>query len=299
MLLIALHGTSPDRDARNAAIALQDLLSDRLERTARVEFVDENQALDELCSGKPQAAWVNSFTYATAANRCGAEPVLAVTRGRLPDVTIGRSADIIASTEITSLSQLSGTPFCRSDEHDLFTTWIYPSLLLRAQNVNPMTDLAAALDYPDDLSLLAAIVDGPCAAGALPAGDLDDLLVDLALALSAGERVITLDDLEEEFHILVPAGNTVPPAAESSSTVFARNVVPYDVLVFPPSMVIPGNIRDGIVDSIRDFFGDSVDGEEHLSDLLGASGVFAVGVNDYANFRALVISSGWDMTFDN
>lgn len=299
VLLVALHGTGPDRDAQNAAIALQDLITDRLKRTVEVEFVDENQALDALCSGKPQAAWVNPFTYAAAANECGAQPALAVTHGRLPNVTIGRSADLIASTEITGLSQLSGTMFCRSDEHDLFTTWIYPSLLLGAQNINPMTDLAATLDYPDDLSLLSAIVDGPCVAGALPAGDLDDLLVDLALALRAERQAVTLDELEDELHILVPAGNTALPTAESSSTVFARNVVPHDVLVFPPETVIPETVRDDIVGLIQDFFGDSVNGEERLGDLLDASGVFRVAANDYTNFRALVASSGWNMTFDD
>lgn len=298
-VLVALHGTNPDQDARNAAIALQDLLNDRLERTVEVELVNENQALDALCSGKPQAAWVNPFTYAMAANECGAQPVLAVARGRLPDVTIGRSADIVASAEITRLSQLSGTIFCRSDEHDLFTTWIFPSLLLRAQNVNPITDLEITLDYPDDLSLLSAIVNGTCAAGALPAGDFDDLLVDLALALSAEGQVVTLNDLGDVLHVLVPAGNTALPAAESSSTVFARNVVPHDVLVFPSEMVIPEKVREEIVEAVEDFFGDSVNGEERLVDLLDASRVFRVAASDYTNFRALVASSGWDMTFDD
>lgn len=299
VLLVALHRPGPDRDAQNAAIALHDLITDKLERAVEVEFVNENQALDALCSGKPHAAWVNPFTYAAAANECGAQPALAITRGRLPNVTIGRSADLIASTEITIVSQLSGTTFCRSEEHDLFTTWIYPSLLLGAQNVTPMTDLGVTLDYPDDLSMLSAMVDGPCVAGALPVGDFDDLLVDLALALSAEGQTVTLGDLEDELHILVPAGNTALPAAQSSSTVFARNVVPYDVLVFPPETVIPGTVRDDIVGLIQDFFGDSVNGEERLSDLLDASGVYEVGANDYANFRALVASSGWDMTFDN
>ena len=55
--------------------------------------------------------------------------------------------------------------------------------------------------------------------------------------------------------------------------------------------------RENLVAVISDFFTDTRNGDEYLSDLLNATGLLPVEASDYAGFRALLASSGWDMTF--
>lgn len=306
-ILFAVQSVTVNSDANRAKQALQDALGDELDLEFKVDFVDENVALAALCSGQPTAAWVSAFSYATAASECGAEPVLAIERGKLPNILIGRGTELIAAASITDISQLANGTFCRSEEHDLLTTWILPSLLLSAENINPITDLDMTLDYPDDLSLLNAIYDGTCTAAALPGDDLEDLLIDLALTLSTDTDTITLSDVEDRIHVLAPAGDVAAPSGSSDFDGYDQNVVPFEVLVFAPGSAIPTDpdnelsedaiTREKIVEVVTEFFANSISGDDYLNDMLDATGIFPVDASDYTTFRALISNSGWNMTF--
>lgn len=264
-----------------------------------VFFADERTALNALCSGAPYAAWVSAFSYLTIETQCNVVPVLAVQRGEVPDVTIGRSADIITRIDVDDLSQLAGRIFCRSLEHDIFTTWVFPSLLMTAEGFDPMTQLGGVQDYPDDLTLARALYEGDCAGAALPPGVFREVIIELAPRLGTVQDRVTTDEIMDYVQILKPAGATALPIGTVRWTGYATNVIPYEVLVFAPETVIPAETRDEIVAVMEDFFADPDNGEERLADLLDASAVIPVEANHYAAVRTLVTNARWDMTFAN
>lgn len=299
MIQLALLGDNPDSDAKQMAIQLQTALAEQVNLEFGVEFVTENEALKNLCSGAPDAAWVNVFTYGVAQTRCNVAPVLAIKRGRTPRVTIGSSVEIIGQADITAVSQLKGLVFCRSDKQDEFTRWIFPSLILASQGVNPLTDLSAVQDYPDDLSLARALYNRQCAAAALPPNQLEDLLINLSQAISTPENPIPSDSLAKMIKVIVPAGDTAAPANENNWTGFDSSVAPYEVLVFPPDSAIPPSVRSDVTKAITSFFNDPAAGSQRLTALLDATGIMAVNANDYAAFRSLITSSKWNMVFED
>lgn len=297
---IALLGDQPDADARRQAAELQSQLASDLNLGISVEFVTENDALKSLCSGAPQAAWVNAFTYAIAQARCEVIPTLAIKRGRTPRISVGTTAEIIAQSDFTALSQIHDQTFCRSAEQDEFTSWILPSLLLSGQGVNPMLDLSEVKDYPDDLSLAQALYFKQCAAAGLPPDELEDLLIDLAGDLSTSENPVTSSDLSSAIKVIVPAGNTAAPANAATWAGFGSNVIPYEMLVFPPESAIPAQVRAEMVETITGFFEDRAEGSQRLSALLDdATGIVPVDASDYTSFRTLISNAKWNMTFED
>ncbi len=262
-----------------------------------VDFVDERTAMNELCSGAPRAAWISAYSYLAIEAQCDVVPVLAVQRGQVPNVTIGRSADIITRIDVDALSQLAGRTFCRSLEHDIFTTWVFPSLLMTAEGFDPMTQLGAVQDYPDDLTLVRALYEGDCAGAALPPGIFQEVIIELVPRLGTVQNRVTASDIMDYVQVLSPAGATVLPVGTVSWTGYDTNVIPYDVLVFAPNTVIPEESHGEIVAVIEDFFADPGDGADRLKDLLDASAIIPVDAGNYAAFRTLVADSGWNMTF--
>lgn len=294
-----LPAASVTSTTRRVAIQLQRQLEIELELDFSVEMVDEQTALDGLCSGRPQIAWVSAFSYIYAEQQCGALPARAVQRGRPPGVTIGRTGDLIARRDILAPAQLEGQVFCRSRQQDLFTSWILPGLILGASGVDPLNDLSAVQDYPDDLTTLLALYRGQCASTGLAEGRLPDLLDELALQLSTPEVPITADDLAASIGVLVPAGAVSEPAQATDWDGFASHTVPYEVLVFPPDTALPPALREEILAQIDSFFGDRAAGSERLDALLGASAIMPVRPAHYAAFRALLTDSGWNMTYSD
>ena len=295
--LIFTLGDANDRDARRARQDLQRHLADALEMDVRVTFADEIAALDALCSGAPRAAWVSAPTYYAAATQCGAVPALALQRGRPPTYTVGRSVEIVGRIDVTGMEQLKGRVFCRSDETPLFTSWVAPALLMAAEGANPQLDLAAVRDYPDDLALAQALYEGDCAAAALPPERFDDLVLELATALTDQGRRTTEDNITAVMHIVAPAADTEAPDNPERWDGFAEGVFPYEVLVFAPESASPEDVRAEMAEAVQDFFDDRAEGEDRLSALLDAAAIMPVSADDYAAFRAMLAAAHWDMTF--
>jgi len=293
----ALFGDKVDDSARRAGIDLRQSLRDELDLDVNIEFVDENTALKAVCSGAPNVVWVSAFSYVAAQTRCEAVPALAVKRGRSPQVSIGTTAEIIGRSEIGALSELKGKVFCRSSKQDLYTGWIFPALMIASQGVNPMLDLGAVQDYPDDLAVGRALYENKCAAAALPPDQFDDFLIDLANTLSTDENLVTASDLSKVLKILSPAGTTSAPSNESTWSGFGPGVIPYEVLVFPPDSALPKEMRDQITQAIADFLNDRANGTQRLRALLDATGIMRVGSKQYDTFRSTVVNAKWDMTF--
>jgi hypothetical protein len=224
-------------------------------------------------------------------------PVLAITRGR-PQATVGRTAEIIARIDITRLSQLKNRVFCRSYDQDYFTSWVFPSLYIAGQGVDPLTDLSEIKDYPDNMSLGHALYVGDCAAAALPPDAFEDFLIDLSAFLSTEETPVTSSDLSDVLHVVQPAADT----AVKTGVVrwqYATGVIPYEVLAFPPDSALPEALQQKITETISGFFGESASSNQRLNDLLNATGLIAVDANSYQNFSPVVINAKWDMVFSD
>ena len=144
-----------------------------------------------------------------AEDTCGAVPVLALVQGTAPRARVGLG-DIIAAAR-SEARPVAGQQFCRLSIQDL-TSWLYPSLLLSAQGINPLTDLGLITDQANDVALLTAVYEGDCAAAALPAGELDDLVDDLLdeLADAQDEDAIERDDITAAVKVLIPPGHSRP-----------------------------------------------------------------------------------------
>ena len=294
------------RDARRStdtvemSNALESELLEQLDLTVDVTFIDnESAALDAICNGSangnPSAVWVSPFSLIAAENECEAVPTLAVIRGTPPRESAGLSADIIAAATVTSLDQIAGRPFCRLDSQDVIT-WLYPSLIMAEQGVNPLSDLGRILDRADYLALLEAVYKGDCAAAALPAGEYEDLVDDLVDALD--DEAISRDDVTAAVKVLIPAGDTTAPTNLEDWPGFDAHVIPYDVLVFPASHMIPAELREGITQIVTDFFSSRIAGSARLRVLLrDASKVMPVEHDDYDAFRSAINRSGWNMAF--
>jgi hypothetical protein len=292
---IGLFGENANANARRAANQLQQALQEQVGLEVKVEFVGEETALAALCSGAPRAAWVNPFTFVKAETECDAVPVLALTHGR-PQATVGRTAEIIARADITRLSQLKGRVFCRSYDQDYFTSWVFPSLYIAGQGVDPLTDLTDIKDYPDNMSLGHALYVGDCAAAALPPDEFEDFLIDLSAFLSTDEDPVTSSELSDVLHVVQRAADT----AVKNDVVrwqYANGVIPYEVLAFPPDSALPEALRQDMTGAINDFFGGNVPNSQRLNDLLNATGIIPVDANSFQNFSPVVINARWDMVF--
>jgi hypothetical protein len=295
VLQIALFGEDPADSARRTGVDLQEALQNELDLEINVQFVDERTALEGLCSGAPTAAWVSAFTYVKAQTACGAEPVFAVMRGR-PAATVGRTAEIIGRADIRDLSDLEGRVFCRSYEQDYFTSWVYPSLYLAAEGVDPAKGLAEIRDYPDDMSLGRALYQGDCAAAALPPDEFEDWLIDLSAFLSTESNPVTGRELEGWIHVVQPAADTVAPRTLPAEWAYDPGVIPYEVLVFPPTSALPLDLRESIIEAVAEFL-DPDENSQGLNSLLDARGLIEVSPESYQDFSPVITRANWDMTF--
>ncbi len=297
-LLFAMPSDRKTAATRQTAQQLAQHLSDGLALSVTVELADENSALDRLCSGAPALAWVSAFTYAAAKQECDVVPLLAVKRGRSPNFTIGQSAEIVARTEITDLSQMAGQTFCRSSDQDVAVAWVLPALLLSSAGVNPFIELEAVRDYPDDASAILALQAGECAAAAFRPGDFDQALLDAVSAVAdrEGERP-DYNDLKAAVHVIVPAADTTAPATTEQWRGIAASTLPYEVLVAAPENALPKDLRAALVESITAFFTDRVEGSTRIRRLLDADGILTVRPQHYQSFVTMLEGAGWRMAF--
>ncbi len=315
-ILFALPDASVNNDTKASGTELEGYIEDELnallqdelgitisDLTVVVDFVSPAAALDAVCGrtaeGNPTLIWVNSFSAVVAHNNCEAEPALAITRSKGSRASVGRTAEIIARPDVNSLADLTGRVFCRSDEQDVFTSWVFPGILLSSQNVDPFTQLSAVNSYPTDIDLMLALYKGDCAAASIPADAYDGLVDDLLDALDAIGQSVSSDDVENTVKVLIPAGETAVPTNFSNWDGYASNVVPYETLLLPPQTIFPGQpMRALLVTTISDFFTDSEDGSARLRELLdGASGIIPVTHAQFDTFAEMLSLAKWDMVY--
>jgi len=127
-----------------------------------VVATDFSGVVEAICAGKAQMAALNTFSYILASSRGCADVGLVSLRFG----SAYYSGQIItkADSPIKTLADLKGTTFCRPDP--LITSgWIVPSITLRANGIDPDTDLKI-VDAGGHPQVVTAVINGDCDAGA-------------------------------------------------------------------------------------------------------------------------------------
>ena len=127
-----------------------------------VVATDYSGVIEAMCNGEAGIGALNTFSYILAHSRGCANVAIVSTRFG----SAYYSGQIIAKADspIETLADLKGTTFCRPDP--LSTSgWIVPSITLRANGIDPDTDLTV-LDAGGHPQVVTAVINGDCDAGA-------------------------------------------------------------------------------------------------------------------------------------
>jgi len=120
--------------------------------------------IEAMCAdpARAQMGSLATFAYILAAERGCAEVALVSTRFGIP--TYNGQIYVRADSGIESIADLAGKTFCRPDP--LSTSgWIIPSITLRANGIDPDTDLAQIVDAGSHDAAVAGVYNGDCDAG--------------------------------------------------------------------------------------------------------------------------------------
>ena len=123
---------------------------------------DYSAVVEAVCNGKAQMAALNTFGYILASSRgCANVGVVSTAFG-----SAYYSGQIIvkAGSDIKTLEDLKGKTFCRPDAIST-SGWIVPSITLRANGIDPDTDLKI-VDAGGHPQVVTAVINGDCDAGA-------------------------------------------------------------------------------------------------------------------------------------
>lgn len=120
--------------------------------------------IEAMCSDPPKAQMgsLATFAYILAAERGCAEAELVSVR--FGSTSYNGQIFVRADSGINTIADLKGKTFCRPDP--LSTSgWIIPSITLRANGINPDTDLAQVVDAGSHDASVAGVYNGDCDAG--------------------------------------------------------------------------------------------------------------------------------------
>ena len=257
----------PSQDAEQVlanANAITDILSEITGLSMRSEvptsFVG---AIEAMCAGEAHVGALNTFSYVLASERGCAD--VALVSIRFGSGTYGGQIIVRADSGITSVAQLEGTTFCRPDP--LSTSgWIIPSIALRAEGLNPDTDIEI-LDAGGHSGVVRSVYNGECAGGAT--------FTDARSGVAS-----EYPDVNEVVVVIVES----PP-------------IPNDTISIIPS--VPAEIREQIVAALEAMT-DDPEQLEVLAALYSWEDLQRVDNSFYDPFRQVLQSAGVDVaTFVN
>ncbi len=147
----------------DSADALAKLVSDKtglkIKTVVATEFAG---VIEAMCNGQAQMGALNTFGYILASSRKCADVALVSVRNN----STSYKGQIItkADSGIKKISDLKGKTFCRPDP--LSTSgWIIPSITMKANGINPETDLKVT-DVGGHDAVVENVYNGNCDAGA-------------------------------------------------------------------------------------------------------------------------------------
>jgi phosphonate transport system substrate-binding protein len=215
-------------------------------------------AVEAMCSDPPEAQMssLNTFSYVLANERCGVEAALVAVRFGSP--TYNGQINTQADSDIQSVSDLAGKTFCRPDP--LSTSgWIIPSLTMRANGVNPDSDLEEVVDAGSHDAVVTSVYNGDCDAGAT--------YVDARTAIEDDNP-----DVMEKVRVLAVTED-----------------IPNDGVQFIPEM--DDEMRETIVQGLL-ALAETEEGQEALNTAYSWDGLEEHGDQFYDPFRQVLQASG-------
>lgn len=176
----------------------------------------------------------------------------------IPYVTVGQVLLTTSGEGINSIADLAGKTFCRPDP--LSTSgWIIPSITMRAEGIDPETDLAEIIDAGGHDAVVISVYNGDCDAGAT--------------------FVDARTNIEEDF----------PDVMDKIKVIAESPPIPNDTISFNPD--VPADVRDAIVGVFLNLT-TTDQGLEVLNTVYSWSGVEPVEDSFYDGFRQQLEAAG-------
>jgi phosphonate transport system substrate-binding protein len=239
--------------AENVAELLQEETGLFFETNVATEYAG---VIEAMCADPPEAHMgsLATFAYVLASETCGVEAELVAVRFGSPTY----NGQIIANADsgITSIADLEGATFCRPDP--LSTSgWIIPSLTMRAEGIDPETDLDEIVDAGSHDAVVAAVYDG-------------------------ATYVDARSTLEEEAADVMEIVQVIAISAD----------IPNDGVQFIPEM--DEELQQRIIDGLL-VIAETEEGQEALDVAYSWAGLEEHGDDFYDPFRQVLDASGLDI----
>jgi len=241
--------------------AVADMIYEKTGLVVEAMVATEYAGVIEALQSDPPSAHMASlatFSYVVAADRGVAEAALVAVRYGRPFY----DGQIIANADsgIESIADLAGKSFARPDP--LSTSgWIIPSLTMRAQGVDPDSDLTQIVDAGGHTGVVSAVYNGDVDAGAT--------------------FVDARGNIEEDF----------PDVYERVQVIEVSAPIPNDGVQFHPD--VPEETREAIVEALLEIADDPA-GVEELNRAYSWTELERHGDEFYDPFRQVLQAAGVD-----
>lgn len=217
---------------------------------------DFTAAVEAMCNGEAQMGALNTFNYIVAHQRaCADVGVVSLRFG-----TNFYAGQIVTRPEtgIESIADLAGKTFCRPDPTST-SGWIIPSIAMRAEGINPDTDLLEIVDAGGHDGSILGVYNGDCDAGSS--------FVDA--------RSNVADEFPDVNEVVIVIAESAP--------------IPNDTISFSPDL--GPDVTQALVDSLL-ALNDSEEGLALLNSVYSWSGLEATDDSFYDGFRQQLEAAG-------
>ena len=213
-------------------------------------------SVEAMCSGEAHIGALATFAYVLASSRGCAEVALVSVRSGASYYT----GQIItkADSGIKTIADLKGKTFCRGEATST-SGWIMPSLLMKANGVDPDKDLKDIKDTGGHDKTVQAVYDGECDAGAT-FGDARTLVAEAH------------PDVNDKVVVIATTDN-----------------IPNDSVAFAPD--VPEEVRAKVVKALMDMAANETD-LKLLGDLYRWTGLEEQTDAFYDPFRQFLDAAG-------
>jgi len=216
-------------------------------------------AIESMCTGKAHMGALATFAYILANQKCGVDVGLVAVRYGTPFYT----GQIIAGadTGIETIADLKGKTMCWVDAAST-SGYIIPRIMLKAEGVDPDTDLAQQIEAGSHDAVALGVYQGDCDAGA--------------------SYVDARDAIEDDY----------PDVKEETTAIAESPEIPNDGLQFIKDF--PPDMRTKIVQAILEIMATD-EGVEAMGNAYGWEEVIEKDDSFYDDFRAVLDASGVDV----
>jgi len=214
---------------------------------------------EAMGAGQAHIGWLNTFNYVLAAEKYGVEAHLVTER--YGSTSYAGQINVRADGGITALEDLKGKVMCWVDPNST-SGYIIPRIMLQANGIDPDNDFAQTVEAGSHDSVITAVYNGDCDAGAT----FDD----------------ARDNVEEDF-----------PDVKDVVVVLATTAdIPNDSVSFIKDF--PEDTRQQIVDALLAYSATD-EGKEVLNTLYDIDALRAADDSFYDGFRADLSKAGLDI----